>query len=105
MKLNEFLEERVELYSNDIWERYGIQREKDGKQFVYSPFPSKEDYIESFQADIDDPYEELEDIEELDMEDIKRLDAAAIKEIESVYDKVAAIRHKFYVEHDMEELE
>lgn len=95
MKTLEYYEERAELYANDIWERYGIQREKSGKRFIYTPFPTREESIESFVTDLDEIFEELEDFEELTMEEDKKLVEEASKIVAAAWDRVAAIRKEF----------
>ena len=100
MKTLEYYKERAELYAYDIWERYSIQTEKSGKNFIYSPFPTKEDSIESFVADLDEIFEELEDFDELTMEEDKKLVEEAAEIVAAAWDRVAAIRKEFAGEED-----
>lgn len=98
MKARYFYRQRAILYAESIDMEYGVQTGKDGKNYVINQFPSKEDYLERFKSDLDDPTEELEDFDNFSDEEIDKMETEAMEMVSESYDEVAREREEFLKE-------
>lgn len=97
MTTKEYYLKRAELYVNDLWEYYGVQRDADGLRYVIS-IPSKKDYLEGFHSDLEEFMEEVDDFDELTREEDMVLESEAALVVAEAYDKVVEVREKFLKE-------
>lgn len=59
-RLEKFIDERIEMYINDLWYNYGVQRDNSGKKFIYSNILTLEELKETIIDDINTyPFDEL----------------------------------------------
>ena len=73
---------------------WSIQREGN-KKYINVPFPSKEDFLERYEAGLDDPYDELSDIDSISTEEEQQMIQEQKDRISKTYDIVKDIRDKF----------
>ena len=97
MNLSDFLRERVEIIEQDFLSKYNIQRDKEGKKFVYSPFITLDELIEDIENDIqDNPYDE-EIIEDITREEERALLEELLEHTKMLYRDIAEKRKKFEI--------
>ena len=99
MLYKEHVRESIENVISSI-EEYGVQRNKDGSKFVYSPFKNLEEWLEYYEHYLDDPCEELEDYDDLSDEICKSWEEEGRKQIVETYEQVKAARISFLGEEE-----
>ena len=87
----EYVADNIILDLETIW---SIQREGN-KKYINVPFPSKEDFLERYEAGLDDPYDELSDIDSISTEEEQQMIQEQKDRISKTYDIVKDIRDKF----------
>ncbi len=91
MTLKEFYEQVSDNYSEEL-NFYRVQRDSSGERYIRVPILSKENLIERIEAEIDDPWE---DIEEYEDEEEKELLEILKNEVIAEYDRIILIRKEF----------
>ena len=100
----EFYEEDAYNLMRDL-EIYRPQHEKNGRSYIISGFPSKEEVMESYEAGLDDPWDDISDEDDITEEMKQKLVSKYKEEIGIAYDDVARVRKKFILEHGLEEFD
>jgi hypothetical protein len=95
MKTKEFIETCTSNITDDLEQYWGVQRDSNGSEYVNSPFKSKEDFLKTYEAELEDPCEELEDYEDLPQEEIDRMEQAGRDEVARIYDCIKSQRKEF----------
>ena len=90
----EFFENDADNIILDLETFWSIQREGN-KKYINVPFPSKEDFLFFYEAGIDDPYDELSDIDSISTEEEQQMIQEQKDRISKTYDIVKDIRDKF----------
>ena len=90
----EFFENDADNIILDLETFWSIQREGN-KKYINVPFPSKEDFLERYEAGLDDPYDELSDIDSISTEEEQQMIQEQKDRISKTYDIVKDIRDKF----------
>ena len=90
----EFFENDADNIILDLETIWSIQREGN-KKYINVPFPSKEDFLERYEAGLDDPYDELSDIDSISTEEEQQMIQEQKNRISATYDIVKDIRDKF----------
>lgn len=90
----EFFENDADNIILDLETFWNIQREGN-KKYINVPFPSKEDFLERYEAGLDDPYDELSDIDSISTEEEQQMIQEQKDRISKTYDIVKDIRDKF----------
>lgn len=90
----EFFENDADNIILDLETFWSIQREGN-KKYINVPFPSKEDFWERYEAGLDDPYDELSDIDSISTEEEQQMIQEQKDRISKTYDIVKDIRDKF----------
>ena len=90
----EFFENDADNIILDLETFWSIQREGN-KKYINVPFPSKEDFLEIYEAGLDDPYDELSDIDSISTEEEQQMIQEQKDRISKTYDIVKDIRDKF----------
>lgn len=90
----EFFENDADNIILDLETIWSIQREGN-KKYINVPFPSKEDFLERYEAGLDDPYDELSDIDSISTEEEQQMIQEQKDRISKTYDIVKDIRDKF----------
>ena len=90
----EFFENDADNIILDLETFWSIQREGN-KKYINVPFPSKEDFLERDEAALDDPYDELSDIDSISTEEEQQMIQEQKNRISATYDIVKDIRDKF----------
>ena len=90
----EFFENDADNIILDLETFWSIQREGN-KKYINVPFPSKEDFLERYEAGLDDPYDELSDIDSISTEEEQEMIQEQKDRISKTYDIVKDIRDKF----------
>ena len=90
----EFFENDADNIILDLETIWSIQREGN-KKYINVPFPSKEDFLERYEAGLDDPYDELSDIDSISTEEEQQTIQEQKDRISKTYDIVKDIRDKF----------
>lgn len=78
----------------DLETFWTVQRDGINK-YINVPFPTKEDFFERYEAGLDDPYDELSDIDLISIEEQQQLIHEQKDRISKSYDIVKDIRDKF----------
>lgn len=91
MTLKEFYEQVSDNYSEEL-NFYRVQRDSNGERYIRVPILSKENLIERIEAEIDDPWDDIEDY--TDEEEEKLLEQVKV-EILAEYDRIILIRKEF----------
>ena len=90
----EFFENDADNIILDLETFWSIQREGN-KKYINVPFPSIEDFLERYEAGLDDPYDELSDIDSISTEEEQQMIQEQKDRISKTYDIVKDIRDKF----------
>lgn len=101
MTTREFFEADANNIIDDLWQYWSIQRDSDGTKYIRTPFESKEDFLDRYENGLDDPWEELTDIDELTDAEINTMIQEQKNLIAEAYDKVLAIREQFSREYNI----
>lgn len=100
MTIQEFYENVRENYLRDITERYGAQKDNNGKEYLIVPIDSKDELLDRLEQEISDPWEEIEPFTD---EEDKILFEKVKKEVLETYERYINIRKNFLTEHGMSE--
>ena len=90
----EFFENDADNIILDLETIWSIQREGN-KKYIKEPFPSKEDFLERYEAGLDDPYDELSDIDSISTEEEQQMIQEQKAHISNVYNKIQKEREAF----------
>lgn len=97
MTKEEFVRERADLVIAELTGHYGVQRDEDGTRFVYSPMEELDNFISSFDNDIDSGLE-MYDEDEFDDEDSpfpEDVYQECLEEITNTYNAVVEARKPY----------
>ena len=90
----EFFENDADNIILDLETFWSIQRDGTNK-YINVPFPSKEDFLDRYETGLDDPYDELSDIDSISTEEEQQMIQEQKDRISKTYDIVKDIRDKF----------
>lgn len=90
----EFFENDADNIIMDLETYWTVQRDGTNK-YINVPFPTKEDFLERYEAGLDDPYDELSDIDSISTEEEQQMIQEQKDRISKTYDIVKDIRDKF----------
>ena len=90
----EFFENDADNIILDLETIWSIQRESN-KKYINVPFPSKEDFLERYEAGLDDPYDELSDYDNISSEEEQQMIQEQKARISNVYNKIQKEREAF----------
>lgn len=70
--------------------------QRDGKdKYINVPFPSKKEFLDKYETGLDDPWEELSDVDILSANEQNKMIAEQKQRISATYDTIKLIRDKF----------
>lgn len=99
ISVKEFIETDCNNIIDDLWERYNVQRDSSGSQYLISPFDSLEDILDQFENGLNDPWDDLEN------DGVWSEEAAFIEEckanITKAYQEVLERRKQFAAKHEL----
>lgn len=90
----EFFESDADNIILDLETYWTVQRDGTNK-YINVPFPTKEDFLERYEDGLDDPYDELSDIDSISTEEQQQMIQEQKDRISKTYDIVKDIRDKF----------
>ena len=90
----EFFENDADNIIMDLETFWTVQRDGTNK-YINVPFPSKEDFLDRYETGLDDPYDELSDIDSISTEEEQQMIQEQKDRISKTYDIVKDIRDKF----------
>ena len=90
----EFFENDADNIIMDLETYWTIQRDGTNK-YINVPFPTKEDFLDRYETGLDDPYDELSDIDSISTEEEQQMIQEQKDRISKTYDIVKDIRDKF----------
>lgn len=93
--LEEFYDTECDNVVEELYDIWGVQKNEKG-DFLYEPFETLEDFIDGFEAAMDDPYDEIED---KDWEHEEEYRKESIERITEAYEEIKAIRKEFKEKH------
>lgn len=93
--LKEFYETECDNVVEELFDIWGVQKNEKG-EFLYEPFEALEEFIDGFEAALDDPYDKIED---KDWEHEEEYHQDSIKRITEAYETIKAIREEFKAKH------
>lgn len=94
LTIKEFFEQEADDIIEELQEVYGIQR-NESREYLNIPFPTKEEFVERYELGIDDPYEELSDIDEFSHEEQEKMIEEQKERICEEYNRICKIRESF----------
>ena len=90
----EFFENDADNIIMDLETYWTVQRDGTNK-YINVPFPTKEDFLDRYETGLDDPYDELSDIDSISTEEEQQMIQEQKDRISKTYDIVKDIRDKF----------
>lgn len=90
----EFFENDADNIIMDLETYWTVQRDGTNK-YINVPFPTKEDFLDRYETGLDDPYDELSDIDSISTEEEQQMIQEQKERISKTYDIVKDIRDKF----------
>lgn len=90
----EFFESDADDIIMDLETYWTVQRDGTNK-YINVPFPTKEDFLDRYETGLDDPYDELSDIDSISTEEEQQMIQEQKDRISKTYDIVKDIRDKF----------
>lgn len=90
----EFFENDADNIIMDLETYWTVQRDGTNK-YINVPFPTKEDFLDRYETGLDDPYDELSDIDSISTEEQQQMIQEQKDRISKTYDIVKDIRDKF----------